>query len=153
MSRRLGTDPNMPPAGASVSNRAAMFTPSAVEIVSLDDHIAEMQADAKYNPLGFGTFRVHFVNSLLELNRRRQRVACASKFYERPITHQLDQPAPVSRERWFKAFPSMLAQSRQCSALVAPHQAGVADNIGSENCRQFALLMGTGTSPVLYSGS
>jgi hypothetical protein len=38
----------------------------------------------------------------------------------------------------------MLAQSRQCSALVAPHEAGVADNIGSENCHQFALVMDHG---------
>ena len=52
-----------------------------------------MQTDTKYNPLCFGPFRVDFVHGLLELNRCRQRVACASKFYERPITHQLDQPA------------------------------------------------------------
>jgi hypothetical protein len=125
----------------------------AVEIVSFDDHIAEMQTDTKYNPLCFGAFPVRFVHSLLELNRRRQRVACASKFYERPIAHQLDQPAAVSGERWFKAFPSVLAQSRQCSALVAPHQAGVADNIGSENCRQFALLTDHGNFPHTLASS
>jgi hypothetical protein len=33
-----------------------------------------------------------------------------------------------------------LAQTRQCAALVAPHQAGVADNICSDDRRQFALL-------------
>ena len=119
----------------------------AVEIVSLDDHIAEMQTDTKDNPLCFGTFRVHFVHGLLELNRRRQRVDCAGKFYERPITRQLDQPAAVSGERWFEAPSSMLAQSRQRSALVAPHEAGVADNIGSENCHQFALVMDHGNFP------
>ena len=112
-----------------------------------------MQTDAKYNPLCFGTFRVHFVHGLLELNCCRQRVACASKFYERPITHQLDQPAPVSHKRWFEAAPSMLTQSRQRSALVAPHQAGVANDIGCENSRQFALLTDHGSFPVLYAGS
>ena len=34
----------------------------------------------------------------------------------------------------------MLAQARQRAALVPPHQAGVADNVGSEDRRQFALL-------------
>jgi hypothetical protein len=29
-------------------------------------------------------------------------------------------------------------------ALVAPHQAGVANNVGSDNHRQFALLTGHG---------
>ena len=125
----------------------------AVEIVSLDDHIAEMQTDTKYNPLCFGPFRVHFVHGLLELNCCRQRVACASKFCERPITHQLDQPAPVPRKRRFEAAPSMLTQSRQRSALVAPHQAGVANDIGCENSRQFALLTDHGSFPVLYAGS
>jgi len=28
------------------------------------------------------------------------------------------------------------------SALVTPHQAGVADNVSSNDCRQFALLAG-----------
>ena len=106
-----------------------------------------MQTDTKYNPLCFGTFRVHFVHSLLELNRRRQRIDCAGKFYERPIAPQLDQPAAESGERWFKAFPSVRAQSRQRSALVAPHEAGVADNISSENCHQFALVMDHGNFP------
>jgi class 3 adenylate cyclase len=38
----------------------------------------------------------------------------------------------------------MLAQARQRAALVAPHQAGVADNVRSEDRRQFALLTGDG---------
>jgi hypothetical protein len=46
----------------------------------------------------------------------------------------------------------MLTQSRKRSALVAPHQAGVADNIGCENCRQFALLTDHGASRS-YAGS
>ena len=33
------------------------------------------------------------------------------------------------------------------AALVAPHQAGVADNICSEDRRQFALLSGHGNFP------
>ena len=36
----------------------------------------------------------------------------------------------------------MLAQARQCAALVAPHQAGVADNVCGHDRRQFALLLG-----------
>jgi hypothetical protein len=36
----------------------------------------------------------------------------------------------------------MLAQPRQRAALVAPHQAGVADNVSGQDRRQFALLTG-----------
>ena len=38
----------------------------------------------------------------------------------------------------------MVAQARKCSALVAPHQAGVADNVCSEDRCQFSLLTGHG---------
>jgi hypothetical protein len=33
-------------------------------------------------------------------------------------------------------------KKRQRAALVSLHQAGVADNVGGEDCRRFALLMG-----------
>jgi hypothetical protein len=35
----------------------------------------------------------------------------------------------------------------ECGALVAPHQAGVADNVCGEDRRQFALLTGHGRFP------
>jgi hypothetical protein len=41
----------------------------------------------------------------------------------------------------------MLAQARR--ALVAPHQAGVANNVGSKDRRQFALLTGQWNFPAL----
>jgi hypothetical protein len=43
----------------------------------------------------------------------------------------------------------MAASARQRAALVAPHQAGVADNVGSEDRRQFALLAGQWNFPAL----
>jgi hypothetical protein len=41
----------------------------------------------------------------------------------------------------------MLAPARQRAALVTPHQAGVADNVGSEDRRQFSLLTGQWNFP------
>ena len=43
----------------------------------------------------------------------------------------------------------MLTQTRRRPALVAPHQAGLADNVGGEDRRQFALLTGHGNFPAL----
>src|SRR5215831_6048040 len=42
---------------------------------------------------------------------------------------------------------------RHRPALVTPHQAGVADNVCSNDCRQFPLLTGHGSCPILYSRS
>ena len=48
----------------------------------------------------------------------------------------------------------MLLQTRQCPALVTPHQAGLADNINGQDRRQFALLTGHGNYPEgLHGGS
>jgi hypothetical protein len=41
----------------------------------------------------------------------------------------------------------MLTKARQRTALVASHQAGVADNVGGQDRRQFALLTGHGNFP------
>ena len=41
----------------------------------------------------------------------------------------------------------MLTKARQRAALVAPHQAGVADNVCGQDRRQFALLTGHGSFP------
>jgi hypothetical protein len=45
--------------------------------------------------------------------------------------------------RWWPA--------RQRATLVAPDQAGVADNVGIEDRRQFALLTGHGNFPALLT--
>jgi len=36
---------------------------------------------------------------------------------------------------------------RLCAAVVAAHQAGVVDNLCSDDCRQFELLTGYGRYP------
>ena len=41
-----------------------------VEVVTVDDQIAEMQAEAEHDPFGFRTFLVGVGHSLLELDRR-----------------------------------------------------------------------------------
>jgi hypothetical protein len=61
----------------------------------------------------------------------------------------LDQAATAARDYRLQAFFTMLAQARQRAALVAPHQAGVVDNVGSKDCRQFALLTGQWNFPAL----
>jgi hypothetical protein len=43
----------------------------------------------------------------------------------------------------------VILQARERAALVAPHQAGVADNVGSEDHRQFSLLTGQWNFPAL----
>jgi hypothetical protein len=41
------------------------------------------------------------------------------------------------------SFGTVLAKARQRPAFVLSHEAGVADNVGGDDRRQFALLTGT----------
>jgi hypothetical protein len=81
-----------------------------------------------------------FGRRLLELDGGAQRIDCAGKLDLGTVAGQLDQPPSVLRQNRIKMFRAVPAQARQGAALVAPHQAGVADNVGSNDRRQFALL-------------
>src|SRR5262245_7719457 len=140
----IAREMTVPPGGASDCRRAAMFTPS---IVALDYQVSQMQTNAEDDLLGLRLLSIEVGYGLLNLNRRRQCINCACEFNQRAIAHKLDQPAAKSRKCRLYAFLTVLPQSRQCAALVAPHQAGVADNVGSQDRRQFALLTGHGNSP------
>jgi len=59
----------------------------------------------------------------------------AGKLDQCTIAGELDQPAAILGQDWIKALSSVLLQTRDCAALVAPHQAGVTDHIGGNNSR------------------
>src|SRR6266436_972185 len=42
-------------------------------------------------------------------------------------------PVAVARHGRLEPLPAMLAQAHHCAALIAPHKARVADNVGSED--------------------
>jgi hypothetical protein len=60
----------MPPVGASASSRAGNVHAVTVEIISIDDQVADVQTDAEHDLFGFRTFPVRVAHGLLEFNRR-----------------------------------------------------------------------------------
>ena len=93
-----------------------------------------MQANAEDDGSVFG-IPACVLHGLLELDCRRQSVDRAGKLCQNTIASKLDQPAAVAGECRFQALYAMLAQARERAALIAPHQAGIADNVGGEDCR------------------
>ena len=55
-----------------------------------------------------------------------------------------DAAAAAPQDQAATIRDEMAAKARQRAALVAPHQAGVADNVCGQDRRQFALLTGQG---------
>jgi hypothetical protein len=62
----------------------------AVEIVTIDDKIAEMQTDSEYDPAVFGLIPIGLRHSLLEFDGRAQRFHGARKLGQRAIPGELD---------------------------------------------------------------
>ena len=85
---------------------------------------------------------------LLKFDRHRQRIDGAQKLDQGAVAGQLDQTPSVFGQNWIKAFNTVLPQTRDCAALVPPHQAGIADRIDRDDCRQTSLLSGQWITPV-----
>ena len=57
------------------------------------------------------------------------------------------EPGGVAPQDQAAAFCDEMVGKRLCAAVVAAHQAGVVDNLCSDDCRQFELLTGYGRYP------
>ena len=119
----------------------------SIKIVTIDDQVAQVQAHAEHKRSICRLVAVGLGHGLLELDSGAQRIDCAGELDQSPVAGQLDQTPSVFRQNRIEVFRTVLAQARQRPALVTPHQAGVADNVCSNDCRQFALLTRQRHSP------
>ena len=70
----------------------------AVEIVAVDDQVAEVQADAEHDGGVLGLIPIGFGHRLLELDGGAKRIDGAGELDQRAVARQLDQPATMARE-------------------------------------------------------
>ena len=101
-----------------------------------------MQAHTEFKCIVGRLIAVGLGHGLLKFDRGTKRVNCAGKLDQGPVASQFDQTPAVFRQNRIEMFSAVLAQACQRPALVTPHQAGVADDVGSNDCRQSALLTG-----------
>ena len=125
----------------------------AIEIVTIDDQVAQVQAHTEHESSISRLVAVGLGHALLKLDSGAQRIDGAGELDQSPVAGQLDQTPSVFRHNRIEVFRAVLAQARQRPALVTPHQAGVADNVCSNDCRQFALLSRQRHSPWIATES
>ena len=106
----------------------------AVEVFAFHDQIAEVQADPEHDARVFRLVAVGFSHGLLECDSGAERIHGAWELGQRTIAGQLDQPAAVPGQCRLEPLLAVLPQARKRAALVPPHQAGVADDIGRNDC-------------------
>ena len=108
--------------------------------VGLFDHVAQMGADAKYDPSVGRDARIALDHSGLHFDCAMRRIDHTAEFSDEPVAGALDDPAMVSGDRGLNQIANERAQSRQRSLLVRVCEPAVADDIGDQDRRDFPVL-------------
>jgi hypothetical protein len=112
----------------------------AVNVIALDDDIAEVDPDAKLDGLPGIAPGVAFGHRALDFNRAAHRVDDAGELDQGAVAHQLDDAPVVLGNRGIDQFGPVTLKPRQRAGLILAHEARVADHIGGQNCREPPLL-------------
>ena len=105
----------------------------AVEVAALNHDIAEVDADAQHEPPILGNILVGGIHGLLQLDGAGDRVRRAGELYQHAVSHHFDDSAMMRGDQWLSNFSATGLERSESAGLVHPHQAAVADHIGSKN--------------------
>ena len=114
--------------------------PVAIDVVALDDNVAEVDADPERDSLGFGHRVVTRRHRLLDFGGALNGVDDARELSEGAIAHQLDDAAAVLGELGLDQLPAVTLQPLESAELVLAHEAAVADHVSGEDCSKFPHL-------------
>ena len=105
----------------------------AIDVVALDDDVAEVDADAQLNAPVFGHIGVAFAHRRLDVDRATDRVDDARELGQRTVAHELDDAPPVLADGRVDGLVSVGLQARQGPLLIVIHEAAVADHVGGQD--------------------
>ena len=111
----------------------------AVEIVALDDHIAQADADAQHHAVPVGGIRVPLGEGALYVHRTLHRIHRAAEFGQRPIAGGLEDPSAELLDFGIEDLRPQGLQPGQRAGFIARHHARVADHISRQYRRQPSL--------------
>ena len=95
----------------------------AINVLALDNNIAEMHSDPEVNATLLGYFRVAFSHAPLYGERAFDRVNHAGELDEGAITHQLDDTAVVVSDFGIDQLVPMALERAKHTHLVCLHKA------------------------------
>src|SRR5437762_3333819 len=110
-----------------------------MDIAILDDDVAQIDANPKYNPLFFGYAGIALCHAALHRHRTGDGLYNAWEFDQYAVAGRLDDTALVLGDLGVDQFAAMGSQPRQRPGLVLAHEAAVTGDIGSEDSRKPAL--------------
>src|SRR5205814_4760318 len=105
----------------------------AVEVVALDDHVAEIDADAQLDAAVRRDARVPLGHRLLHRDRAAHRIDDAGKLHQHAVAGGLDDAAPVLGDLRVEELAAQSLEAFERAFLVRPHQPRIPRHIGGED--------------------
>ena len=84
----------------------------AIEIVAVDDDVAQIDADAKLDMPIFGDAGIALDHAALDLDGAARRVDDAAELDQEAVAHHLEDAAAVLGDRWLEELAPMLLERR-----------------------------------------
>jgi hypothetical protein len=104
----------------------------AVDIPALDDHVAQVDADAKAQGFALGRRLGVLLHAGLPRERAGDRVDHARELQQQAVAHQLDHAPAVLRDQGLEEIAAQAREARERACLVPAHEAGIADHVGDQ---------------------
>src|SRR3954447_3781744 len=115
-----------------------MLSPSAEYVVTFANDIADIDADAKLDPL-LRRVCIPQPQFLLNFSSAKDGFHDTWKLDKEAVAHCSEDMSAMRGNSRFDDVRSHFFQSRECTLLVCLHQAAIADHVRNKNCRQAAL--------------
>ncbi len=112
----------------------------AIEVVALDDHVAEIDADAQFDAVVRRDTGVPLGHRLLHRDGTAHRIDDAGKFHQQAVAGGLDDAAPVLGDLRIEKLAAQRLEAFERAFLVRPHQPRIPRHIGGEDRGEAAGL-------------
>jgi hypothetical protein len=111
----------------------------AVYVVAIDDDVADIDADAEFDPMVGRCAGVALADLALDLYGAGHGIDGAGELDEGAVAHQFDHSPGMPGDRRIDDVAAQRLQPAERAGLIEAHQARIADHIGRQNGREPAL--------------
>src|SRR6516165_12636756 len=108
----------------------------AIEVVTLDDHVAKIDANAPFDAAVRGDTRVSLGHRLLHRDGTAYRIDDAGKLHQQAITRGLDDATLVLGDLRIDELAAERLEAFECPLLVRLHQPRIPRHIGGKDRRE-----------------
>ena len=110
-----------------------------MDVVVIDDDVANVDADTKGDPIRFGQVGIAPAHRVLDRQAIADCVHRAGEFDQHAVAHDLDDPAAVAGDHRLEQLGPNGLHARDRAGFIGLDHAAVADHVGGQNGRQPAL--------------